>query len=241
VRIYDVVDKRLKLRLRFRPQSPNPGIRSFSIDQISDIDGNGSSEVLGTFTDPVTPAGAGSAVETATFRRPVVIVWNPTSERYEITPVFNALGPGCEGCSTFPDLRPIDRPGRRATRLRELYPMPGEFHDPRSNIRFLALGTEDHMFTKSDQGAPVIAAAFVLRANTQYDRPLLQVIPFGLHLEKRLSKENVGFYWCLIGGAEPTARVGPTAPSVVVSAPSYDTVKYALLRAVRKSRERWMC
>lgn len=89
VRIYDTVDGKLRLAFRFLPQGPGqvrqapegdwPGFR-FRPSPVTDIDGDGRPEIVGTFERVTLASGPMPA--------PVLISWDDGTQRYRLAPLI---------------------------------------------------------------------------------------------------------------------------------------------------------
>lgn len=193
VRIYDIVDDRLQLDLRFHPgpETGRPNLNPpealpflFAVRLIKDFDEDGEPEVLGAFyslfMEPALP-------------RPVLLS-KAGETNYGIEPLTNAFSPG----------PPRSSQGAYARNERDYYKWVSTFRDGRSKAAFRAKPVTEFAYVPEDS---ILITAVVARARSHADRPLLE-----LRADRLVSvNRNAILYSCLIpGGSEflpPTPNV----------------------------------
>lgn len=201
VRIYDVVDDRLRLDLRFHPgpETGRPNLSPpealpflFAVRLIEDFDEDGEPEVLGAFyslfMEPALP-------------RPVLLS-KAGQASYGIEPLTDAFSPG----------PPRSSQGAYARNERDYYKWVFMFRDGRSKAAFRARPVAEFAYVPEDS---ILITAVVARARSHADRPLLE-----LRAERLVSVNgNAIFYPCSIpGGSEflpPTPNIHAFPAAIV--------------------------
>jgi hypothetical protein len=167
VRIYDVVNDRLCIRLRFTPQDLVPKGRHrlsrladrVRLEKAVDVDGNGSLElffaVSGRYADGSLP-------------HPFIAVWDPARDNYRISSVLPPYAVqdirwDSHGQHRVPLLVRLPNAGLYAENVRRLYLAHTVVVDAVTGRRFPTIATDDFVITRS-RFSTVIVAAFTVKS-----------------------------------------------------------------------------
>jgi hypothetical protein len=150
LRVYDLRGGRLRQTFRFQPAAGGSVARlpfEIDLDTVKDLDGNGTADVVATvgqiYADAVVPF-------------PVLLYWDPVSNRYRLSPLLRPVnGRPALGPATDPDAR---RDYEHVFIIRDTW----------SGGRFTSYHVED-FFVKRGGFSPILVAGFLVKSSARAD------------------------------------------------------------------------